>query len=708
MRRLAVTTGFLCASLTSGIVAFADAGPPASKPSGAAGGIPCYRGVSLDYDRPGKPSLKVQMGEPVVVAVASRPEKWGFFQFPGITRWEDGTLCASWSMAADSIVSYGSGASGAAVSNDGGKTWGPLRGPRGVSGLLLPNGDRITVTTPKARKIEDLKLPKAAGAAIPSYGKTGPLLYRLTELPPELRVVCLNRLAKGAKSWAPEQAALDDPQALRYSTQGLFPIVWWGDVRVAADGSVIAGIYPGYRLRDDGSVDPKGGVFFYRSTDNGHSWRIQGRIPYQPDLTADPPAHRRGGYTEPAFEILADGSFLCVMRTTDGVGIGPMYASRSSDLGKTWTKPEVIARSGVLPRLLRLENGVVVLSSGRQGVQLRFCTDGKGKTWTDPFEMLPYKDDKDEVSCGYTHLLAAGPDRFLLIYSDFRYTNEAGEVRKAIKVREVTVTPADRYVLDYDSPVDPPLQAKLEKIDASLRERFGMTTEQTAVGVLDLAGPRVRLAMIRPDRIEYAASVAKIGILLAYFQLNPNAATNLDAVTQHELGLMAKASDNEMASKFSHQLGLKAIQRVLDEQHFYDKDHGGGIWVGKHYGKGTERYTDPVGDNSHAVTVRQVLRFFLLLEQGKLVSPEASKKMREIFASPEIPHDGIKFVKGLAGRDVQIIRKWGTWEDWRHDAAVVTGPGRHYILVALTKHPKGDDYLVELAKAVDDLMQQGR
>jgi hypothetical protein len=35
---------------------------------------------------------------------------------------------------------------------------------------------------------------------------------------------------------------------------------------------------------------------------------------------------------------------------------------------------------------------------------------------------------------------------------------------------------------------------------------------------------------------------------------------------------------------------------------------------------------------------------------------------------------------------------------------VITGPDRHYILVALTKHPKGDDYLVDLAKSVDDFL----
>jgi hypothetical protein len=45
--------------------------------------------------------------------------------------------------------------------------------------------------------------------------------------------------------------------------------------------------------------------------------------------------------------------------------------------------------------------------------------------------------------------------------------------------------------------------------------------------------------MLHPDREEYAASVPKIGILLAYFQLHPEASTNVDGTTRHELGLMA-------------------------------------------------------------------------------------------------------------------------------------------------------------------------
>ena len=263
----------------------------------------------------------------------------------------------------------------------------------------------------------------------------------------------------------------------------------------------------------------------------------------------------------------------------------------------------------------------------------------------------------------------------------------------------------ENYMLDYNTPTNPALQEKLAAIDATLRGQYGMTTEQVALGVMDLK--HLRLAMIHPDRIDYAASVAKVGILLAYFQLHPEAATHLDPQTRHELGLMAKASSNEMAAKYSRELGLRQIQQVLNSYHFYDTNHGGGIWVGRHYGGGGERIGDPLSNNSHAATVRQLLRYFLLLEQGKLVSPEASKTLREIFASPDIPHDNIKFVKGLAGRDVQIIRKWGTWENWFHDSAVITGPGRQYILVALTRHPKGDEYLIELAAAVDDLMTGG-
>ena len=81
----------------------------------------------------------------------------------------------------------------------------------------------------------------------------------------------------------------------------------------------------------------------------------------------------------------------------------------------------------------------------------------------------------------------------------------------ATTMTPVADPPFDRYLLGYDTPVDPGLQAELERLDGELRDRHGMTAEHTAVGLLDLT--TLRLALIRPDRGEYAASVPKIGIL---------------------------------------------------------------------------------------------------------------------------------------------------------------------------------------------------
>lgn len=258
------------------------------------------------------------------------------------------------------------------------------------------------------------------------------------------------------------------------------------------------------------------------------------------------------------------------------------------------------------------------------------------------------------------------------------------------------------FVLHPNSQTDPKLQAKLEHLDETLRSKYRVRSEETAVGLLDLK--EWRLAWMRPDSMMYGASVPKLAILLSFFDQNPDMIISLPTPIRHELGLMIKQSSNEMATKFSRKLGLRAIQRVLNSYGFYDPDGSGGIWMGKHYGENSERIGDPISNHSHAATVRQLLRFYLLLEQGKLISEEASARMREIFDSPEIPHDAIKFVKGLRNRKAQVRRKWGSWENWLHDSAVVQGESWHYILVGLTNHPQGDEYLATLAESVDSWM----
>ncbi len=355
-------------------------------------------------------------------------------------------------MHTDDVGAYGLSANAYSQSTDGGKTWMNARlDSSQLLGHKLPNGDLIRVIDPRPIKVADLQMPSPLDKTDFKYRKTNFTFYRLSEMPDKVKGIYLNRKKSGHHTWQVEQALLDDAQAVRYSLKGLVPVVWWGDIHTLADGSLLAGVYPGYYVRENGQVDKQMGVVFHQSTDNGHSWTYKGRIPFQPDRSLDSMATDRIGFSEPTYEVLADGSLLCVIRSADGdgvtngVGNGPLYASRSVDGGKTWSPPSVVAPAGALPRLLRLKNGITVLSSGRPGVQVRFTKSEDDGRWTDAFEMLPYESKRLElqylVSCGYTGLLATGPDRFLIIYADFRYKNQRGEERKAIKIREVTVTP---------------------------------------------------------------------------------------------------------------------------------------------------------------------------------------------------------------------------------------------------------------------------
>jgi len=63
--------------------------------------------------------------------------------------------------------------------------------------------------------------------------------------------------------------------------------------------------------------------------------------------------------------------------------------------------------------------------------------------------------------------------------------------------------------------------SEAEEIDVRLRAKFSMQRSSfSRIAELEYTA----LAAVRPDREDYAASVPKIGILLAYFQLHPEAA----------------------------------------------------------------------------------------------------------------------------------------------------------------------------------------
>jgi hypothetical protein len=384
--------------------------------------------------------MKITLSDPILVAEGPAGEtRWGRYQFPTFGRIGN-RIALTFHVAEDSARAYGQIGEqpNRGLSSDGGRTWSLVRATEPTDGLLLPNGDHIRIgipeVTPKSIPVGELTLPAPVGTLIGTYGQLPYTYYRHDELPLILQGVPLSRRPAGSDRWVEERARLDDPAMQRYTIQEVFPVVWWGDVHLTTDGSLLAIVYP---------CSAEGEVACYRSRDFARSWQPQGRILYRPDLKADPlAAGRTWGFTEPGTVILRDGSLLAALRTTDGLGVGPMYLTRSKDLGRSWPAPHVMSPTGVMPRLLQLGNGVIVLSSGRPGVDLRFSFDHRGETWTEPHALVPLtSDDVQADSCGYTSLIALDDDSFLVAYSWFKRPGTDGQTHKAVLVRRVTVRP---------------------------------------------------------------------------------------------------------------------------------------------------------------------------------------------------------------------------------------------------------------------------
>lgn len=385
----------------------------------------------------------VHLEEPIIVSQANREENWGFFQFPMLFRDTSGSLIVSWQMNEDSYTAYGKEAAGSLMSLNGGLTWEELDSyyfPRKRNRVEFSNGDFLQVHNPIAKDISQyLSFPSPAySEAIKGYQ-----FYYETEVPVDLKGVYLEHWKNDIKDTVVFHGSINDPGLLRYTIDGHMPIIWWGDIKELSNKNLIAGVYGGNYLNPDGKP-LRSAVTFYQSSDRGNLWKRVGIIPYQPNQESDYNSFvfdGVDGFTEPAFEILRDGTIFCVMRSGNDT---PMYKSFSYDNGYHWSIPEPFTPNGVMPRLLRLKNGVLVLSSGRPGVQIRFCIEGNGSKWTEPVEMMPFMQNgiynKWSDTCGYTTIIPAENGvSFYIVYSDFKTKDSNGEMRKAIIFRKVSV-----------------------------------------------------------------------------------------------------------------------------------------------------------------------------------------------------------------------------------------------------------------------------
>ena len=254
---------------------------------------------------------------------------------------------------------------------------------------------------------------------------------------------------------------------------------------------------------------------------------------------------------------------------------------------------------------------------------------------------------------------------------------------------------------------DEGLQSALERaLDQKQSWRALIEQGKMAVGVVDLSNPATaRFASVNGWTMMYAASLPKIAVLLAAYQSIEDGVLQETPELHEWLVQMIRRSSNPAASYMIDLIGLKRIGDLLLWYNFYIPENGGGIWLGARYAQGGERIPEPIKGLSHAATVTQICRFYYMLANGELISPERSRQMLEILSRPAL-HD--KFVSVLEKHvsPDRLFRKSGDWNVYFSDSVLVCDDGwRKYILAALIEDKNGERILRDLVPVVEGLLK---
>jgi beta-lactamase class A len=253
-------------------------------------------------------------------------------------------------------------------------------------------------------------------------------------------------------------------------------------------------------------------------------------------------------------------------------------------------------------------------------------------------------------------------------------------------------------------------QLLLQQLHSNQKWKRLIKNKKLSIGIVDLSNPEdVRYAGVNDDYMMYAASLPKIAILLAAMDAIENGELADTKEIREDLRLMISKSNNRASTRMIDRLGYAKIEAVLraPETKLYDETVGGGLWVGKRYAAGGKRHPDPLKGLSHAATTRQVCSFYYQLVMGNLVSEKRSKEMLEILKDPALHHKFVSVLDNLAPK-AKIYRKSGSWKNYHSDSALVWGPQRQYIIVALVEDGLGEQVTRNLVRPLDKVLQASK
>ena len=237
-----------------------------------------------------------------------------------------------------------------------------------------------------------------------------------------------------------------------------------------------------------------------------------------------------------------------------------------------------------------------------------------------------------------------------------------------------------------------------------------VNNELMSVGIVDLTDlSNPKFAGINDDNMMYAASLPKIAILLAAMDAIEKGELEYTKEVRKDMRLMISKSNNQASTRMIDRVGYKKIEEVLrsPKNQLYDEETGGGLWVGKRYGGGGDTYREPLKQLSHAATTKQVCSFYYQLAMGNLINDKRSKEMLTFMKDPALHH---KFVNTLdkVAPNADVYRKSGSWRNYHSDSALVWGPKRRYIIVALIDDSYGEQIIRDLVEPLEKVMKKAR
>lgn len=377
--------------------------------------------------------VNISSEEPVCI-VAGKPlgeESGEPYQFPSAGRTIDGDIYVICSGIGHQDTTQGYENEGLCfISKDQGETWNGIS----ITSLIkadirLPNGAYFQGAKPQNSYEADLS------AFTPLYVEDGLSIYYASDISEFKKTITFQEYNPSSETISEFESTIDwKYMPVAVNNEEVMPlnaIAYLSQFYQYEDTLYMVMYCKGFD-NEGGGVNGQYNIYIFQSTDSARSWSYTGQL-----ISAEIPEIKNSiGWQEP-FMLFDGQKFRILLRTGSGT---PIYMASAKE-PSVWTKPVEFRNFGVKPQMCLLENGILVASYGRPGIEVIASRDKYRAEWCDPYilDNRPKSaDDSWNYSCCYTSMVPISENEFLIFYCDFKYEVDGKEV-KAVLCRKLRV-----------------------------------------------------------------------------------------------------------------------------------------------------------------------------------------------------------------------------------------------------------------------------